>query len=38
MKLAVIPRVRRVLETALYVQDLDKAIQFYGAEVSVRPL
>ncbi len=33
-----IPRVRRVLETALYVEDLDEAIRFYERVVSINPM
>jgi catechol 2,3-dioxygenase-like lactoylglutathione lyase family enzyme len=32
------PRVRRVLETALYVDDLSGAVKFYEAVVGLRPI
>ena len=32
------PRVRRVLETALYVEDLDRAVQFYERVIGLSAL
>jgi catechol 2,3-dioxygenase-like lactoylglutathione lyase family enzyme len=32
------PEIRRVLETALYVEDLDRAVDFYGRLMGLRAL